>query len=53
MSYINNEIYYKCNQVFIQLDSPTKCDGCNLFNHNKCFSLTVNEMKCLSLKNRC
>ncbi|XP_060845498.1 uncharacterized protein LOC132925092 [Rhopalosiphum padi] len=41
-----------CSITFAELDTPVKCDGCNLVFHTKCTSLSVSELKCLSLKNQ-
>lgn len=49
---INSSNCYKCNKSFAELDSPIKCDGCKFPIYNKCSGLSVNEIKCLSLKNR-
>lgn len=37
---------------FAELDTPIKCDGCNLLTHNKCSGLTSSKIKYLALKNR-
>lgn len=41
-----------CKYRFTYVDCPVKCDGCSQFVHGKCSKLSIEEMKCLSSKNR-
>lgn len=44
--------YHICKSKFADLDIPVKCDSCLLSMHAKRLSLSVMELKGLSLKNR-
>lgn len=41
-----------CKYRFTYVDCLVKCDGCSKFVHGKCSKLSIEEMKCLSSKNR-
>lgn len=52
MATILNNNCYKCNLLFVKLDVPIKCDGCEMSAHNKCLGLTESELISLASKNR-
>lgn len=52
MSVLNANNYIKCDILFTELDTPVKCDSCNVLVYNKCSGLSASELKCLTLKNR-
>lgn len=40
-----------CKYQFTHVDCPVKCDGCSYYVHGKCSKLSLEELKCLKLKN--